>query len=159
MAAFDGREVENIWVSASDGDLARVSHLVEKEGIDVNAQDESGYSPIHAAASYGQHQLLAYLISKGADVHLRDADGDTPLLVCDDPECFEELLKHGADLNAQNSEGNGIADRVLEFFEEENEAMIALLKAKGICPENIEMIMTKAEEEGFLGGDQQEQSG
>ena len=105
MAAFGDADTENIWVAASDGDLARVSHLVEKEGCPVNAQDESGYSPIHAAVSYGQHQLLIYLLSKGADVHLRDADGDTPLLVCDDPECFEELVKRGADLSVKNNEG------------------------------------------------------
>lgn len=151
MAAFGDADAENIWVAASDGDLARVSHLVEKEGCPVNAQDESGYSPIHAAVSYGQHQLLIYLLSKGADVHLRDADGDTPLLVCDDPECFEELVKRGADLSVQNNEGNGLADRVLEFFEEENDAMIAILKAKGIVPENIEAIVTKQAEEQMMG--------
>ena len=29
----------NIWMASSDGDLARVKQLIEKEGIDVNAQD------------------------------------------------------------------------------------------------------------------------
>jgi hypothetical protein len=153
MAAFGNAEgAENIWVAASDGDLARVSELVESGGASVNAQDENGYSPIHAAVSYGQHQLLVYLLSKGADVHLKDADGDTPLLVCDDPECFEELVKHGADLSATNSEGNGLVDRVLEFFEEENDAMISHLKAKGMVPENIEAIVTKEAEEQVMGG-------
>jgi hypothetical protein len=38
-------EGENIWCSASDGDIARVTILLS-QGIDVNAQDETGYSPM-----------------------------------------------------------------------------------------------------------------
>ena len=61
MAAFGG---ENIWTASSDGDLERVQHLLEKEGVDVNAQDEHGYSPIHAAASHGQLALLEFLLQE-----------------------------------------------------------------------------------------------
>ena len=68
---------ENIWVAASDGDLERVKHLVEVEGVSVNAQDEVGYSPLHAAASYGEIQVLEYLLARGGDVTIKDEDGDT----------------------------------------------------------------------------------
>ena len=36
---------ENIWISASDGDIARVRRLVV-EGTSVDTQDSSGYSPM-----------------------------------------------------------------------------------------------------------------
>jgi ankyrin repeat protein len=36
---------ENIWCAASDGDVARVTALLSS-GVDVNTQDESGYSPM-----------------------------------------------------------------------------------------------------------------
>jgi uncharacterized protein len=39
-------EPENIWVASSDGDLDRVKFLIEQEGVSVNSQDESGYSPM-----------------------------------------------------------------------------------------------------------------
>lgn len=36
---------DNIWIAASDGDLAAVQAFVQN-GISVNAQDENGYSPM-----------------------------------------------------------------------------------------------------------------
>ncbi len=36
---------ENIWTAASDGDLPRVQVLI-REGVDVNTQDDTGYSPM-----------------------------------------------------------------------------------------------------------------
>mmetsp|Transcript_32154 Transcript_32154/g.54221 ORF Transcript_32154/g.54221 Transcript_32154/m.54221 type:complete len:84 (-) Transcript_32154:384-635(-) len=78
-------EQDNIWVSSSDGNLDEVKKHIEQGGIPVNAQDEYGYSAIHAAASYGHMEVINYLLSVGADVNLRDEDGDTPLLVCESP--------------------------------------------------------------------------
>ena len=92
MASFaddeEDNEPENIWVACTNGDEARLRQLLQ-EGFSVNAQDEFGYSPIHAAASYGQVDLLRVLLSLGADVNIRDNEGDTPLLVCETPEVFE----------------------------------------------------------------------
>lgn len=50
MANAEG--LDNIWTAASDGELEKVKGYLAS-GIDVNAQDETGYSPLHAAASYG----------------------------------------------------------------------------------------------------------
>lgn len=38
-------EPDNIWVASSDGNLAEVKKLVES-GVQVNSQDEYGYSPL-----------------------------------------------------------------------------------------------------------------
>ena len=70
MADF-GIELENIWTAASDGDVDRVKELIEIEGVNPNAQDENGYSPLHAASSYGEIETLEYLLSIGADVNIR----------------------------------------------------------------------------------------
>lgn len=35
--------LENIWIAASEGDIARIQTLLV-EGVSVNAQDETGYS-------------------------------------------------------------------------------------------------------------------
>ena len=77
---------------------------------------------------HGQLALLEFLLQKGASVTLRDEDGDTPLLVCDDSACFDLLEKHGANIDDKNSDDKGVVDRALDFFEDENEDMIALLK-------------------------------
>ena len=95
---------ENIWIAASDGDAARVGVLLAS-GVSVNAQDELGYSPIHAAASYGHKALVELLIKAGADLTLRDGDGDTALHVCEDGEVAALLVAAGADIAAPNAEG------------------------------------------------------
>jgi hypothetical protein len=36
---------DNIWIAASNNDIARVQKLLA-EGISINSQDETGYSPM-----------------------------------------------------------------------------------------------------------------
>ncbi|KAJ2504021.1 hypothetical protein GGI11_007515 [Coemansia sp. RSA 2049] len=95
----------NIWIAASDGDLARVKEIVGGDRTQVNAKDENGYTPLHAASSWKHADLLRYLITSGGDVNIVDSDGDTPLHICEDVECAQILLDHGADPGAENHEG------------------------------------------------------
>ena len=99
------------------------------EGVSVNAQDESGYSPLHAAASYGHTELIELLLSAGATVDLEDEDGDTPLLYAEEPEVFELLVQHGADRLKRNKQGEGIFEKLLD---DENEAMMKYMIEKGM---------------------------
>ena len=103
-AAPASASTDNIWIAASDGDAARVDELL-RSGVSVNAQDELGYSPIHAAVSYGHRELVELLLRAGANVSLRDGDGDTALHVCEEGEVAALLVAAGADTAAPNSEG------------------------------------------------------
>jgi uncharacterized protein len=78
----------------------------------------------HAAASYGHVDLVDYLVQKGADLQLRDADGDTPLLVAEDIAVLQKLISHGGDLFATNHHGQGIVEKA---FDDENEQLISFL--------------------------------
>lgn len=82
----------------------------------------------HAAASYGEMEILEYLLSVGANIALRDEDGDTPLLVSEKPEIFQRLIQAGADPHATNTEGHGIVDKAVE---DDNEELINYLKENG----------------------------
>jgi ankyrin repeat protein len=55
----------------TDGWVPSVKFLVEELGMDVNARDVGGFTPLHFAAARGDHALIDYLISKGADVKAR----------------------------------------------------------------------------------------
>ncbi|GLI72424.1 hypothetical protein PoHVEF18_000600 [Penicillium ochrochloron] len=104
--------------------------LVEKMGVDINinGRTESYASGKHAsvpgngvihdlaegATWWNVHQALPYLIGKGANLELRNHDGDTPLHVSLDYERYKGvfykdavkiLLDNGADVNAVNSKG------------------------------------------------------
>lgn len=103
----DGDGGANLWVAASDGNEARVMELLAS-GMSVNAQDEYGYSPLHAVVGYGHVALMRRLLAAGADVNLQDTDGDTPLHACEHVACAKLLLEAGADLAAVNSSGQTV---------------------------------------------------
>ncbi len=53
----------------------------------ANSPDPNGYTPVHAAASYGHRDLLYKLINVyNGDINVRDEDGDTPLHHVEDYE-------------------------------------------------------------------------
>ncbi|KAJ7650327.1 ankyrin repeat-containing domain protein [Roridomyces roridus] len=110
--------LKNIWIAAGDGDLDRVRHLVEQESVSPNAPDEFTYTPMHAAASYGQIHVLELLISRGGDVNVQDEDGDTPIYTVENVETARFLVEHGATLERQNSEGVSPIDHLREEFSE-----------------------------------------
>jgi ankyrin repeat protein len=49
------------------GWLPTVRYLVEEHGLDVNARDHFGYTPLHHAASRGDMDVIRYLVDRGAD--------------------------------------------------------------------------------------------
>ncbi|KAJ2841876.1 hypothetical protein IWW36_006110 [Coemansia brasiliensis] len=99
------KQKANIWTAASEGNIERVKELIDSNRRLVNAKDANGYTPLHAAASWKHLQLLKYLLDNGGEVNIVDSDGDTPLHICEDKQCAELLLKHGADMEKKNKEG------------------------------------------------------
>lgn len=105
---------KNIWVAAGEGDIDRVRHLVEVEGLSATVPDQWTYTPLHAAASYGQIEMLRYLLnhsSTPADaIETTDEDGDTPLFAAEDVETARILVEEfGADAKRENAAGDTAA--------------------------------------------------
>jgi ankyrin repeat protein len=70
FAANDHRHVPEGWMPA-------LKFLVEELGMDVNARDFLGYTPLHHAAARGDNEMILYLVSKGADVTAVARSGQT----------------------------------------------------------------------------------
>ena len=60
----------NAWMRA-------VRYLVEEVGLDVNARDHTGLTPLHGAAGRGDIEMIQYLVEHGADPTLKARDGDS----------------------------------------------------------------------------------
>ncbi|CEL55520.1 Ankyrin repeat-containing protein P1E11,10 OS=Schizosaccharomyces pombe (strain 972 / ATCC 24843) GN=SPCP1E11.10 PE=4 SV=1 [Rhizoctonia solani AG-1 IB] len=129
MAPADANK--NIWIAAGDGDLERVKTLIEEQGVSPNAADDViGYTPMHAAASYGHIHILTYLISKGGDVNITDEEGDTPLYTAESVTVAQFLVEHGALVDVTNSEGVSPIEATEEDFPE----VSAYLSSKSSLP-------------------------
>lgn len=97
-----------------------------------NAPDDViGYTPMHAAASYGHLPILTYLISKGGDVNATDEEGDTPLYTAESVAVAEFLVDHGAQVDITNSEGISPAEATEEDFPE----VAAYIRSKSSRPQ------------------------
>jgi ankyrin repeat protein len=58
-------------------DLEILEQLI-RHGADINAQGEYGTTALHIACAWGQLEAVKYLVGKGADLAIQDADGLTP---------------------------------------------------------------------------------
>ena len=72
-----------------------------------NSCTKTGYSCLHAAASYGHLELLQLLVEKyKADLQLKDVEGDTPLHLVETLDTCKLLIELGADPALRNNDGH-----------------------------------------------------
>lgn len=80
-----------------------IQHLLTKKGNDVNKLTHDGRTYIFWAASYGNVELMEYLVSKGAKTDVTDDKGSTILNFAagggqQNTKVYDFCLSHGADL-------------------------------------------------------------
>jgi ankyrin repeat protein len=68
-----------LWSSRSDQEILEMTQLLVENGANINARDESGYTPLHWSVFNRKPEIVKYLIMKGADPTARDTNGQTPL--------------------------------------------------------------------------------
>ncbi|KAH0832942.1 hypothetical protein J3R83DRAFT_11912 [Lanmaoa asiatica] len=98
---------------------------------------------MHAAASYAQLDVLAYLVQQGGDVNITDEDGDTPLYTVENVDTAHWLIDHGAVIDRRNGAGVSvrsplqslplaliIAPKPIEHLEEDFPHVAAFLRSR-----------------------------
>ena len=99
---------DTIHGAARAGDLPAVRALVEQDAKLALARDDSGRTPLHAAAGSGRAEVATYLIARGADVNAADNNAWTPLhaaAAADQNELVRILIDGKAALESRTSEG------------------------------------------------------
>ena len=96
LARMRRRHLVRLAESGSDVDALAAA----LKGLEVSATDELGRTALHGAASAGNTDAIAHLLTRRAPLDARSNDGRTPLLdACahKQPAAVAELLKAGAD--------------------------------------------------------------
>ena len=106
-AAFNS--LGNIASRNEKTNAAPLVKLLIDKGLDVNAQDGSGCTPLYyAATGYGKAlDVLDLLVHAGAGINSADKRGNTPLHQAarhGNADVVSWLLDHGADANALNAD-------------------------------------------------------
>jgi len=77
-----------------------VARVLLEHGVDANAQNKRGQTPLFKASEWGKPAAARLLLSYGADVKARCKDNQTPLHVAEGEEITRLLLGLGVDANA-----------------------------------------------------------
>ena len=108
---------QNIWNAADEGNIEEFKQHLHS-GIDVNAKNQFGATPLHFAAKQGHTNLAALLITEGAGTNAEAYDKSTLLhsaVISGYKEVAEQLIANGADVNAKGYEGSTPLDNAIEF--------------------------------------------
>jgi ankyrin repeat protein len=109
-AAFTGcsNEYADIHGAACSGDISAVRAFL-RSGVDINSFDNHGETPLHHAVKCNRRNVVALLLTEGADVNMgTDRGDDTPLhyaLMWGNWDIAKFLLENGADETKENAEG------------------------------------------------------
>lgn len=127
-----------LHLSAWKGHMVMAEILVN-HGAEVDSKDGQGRTPLHWAARGFRHprggfsvsadsptrlyreRILAFLISRGAEVNARDYSGLTPIILAaqaGDKSMMRLLIKHGFDENSRSLHGKSAGDVADEEVEE-----------------------------------------
>jgi ankyrin repeat protein len=133
-----------LHVAARNGFEPRALLLAKRVlelGIDLNAIDEEGNTPVHLAAESGSSSLVELLLTQGAKTEIRNRDGFTPLQVAarlaskghtNSPAVAEVLLQGGARLDVRSAIQLGLADRLANLLQSEPAALAEVSGAESL---------------------------
>ncbi|KAG8533246.1 uncharacterized protein KY384_002029 [Bacidia gigantensis] len=106
---------QNPFILAAENSPALLPLLQSNPGL-AAAQDEHGYSLLHAAASYSHLHLAKYLRSNfKISPDIKDEDGETALFVVETVETAQCMLEDvGIDPSIKNTDGLTAEDKIRE---------------------------------------------
>lgn len=142
--------IGNLLDYAATGELEKVNQLLEKHESLVNMGDYDRRTALHLASSEGRLEVVELLLKKGANVHVEDRWGGTPLddAIRENHEAVVTVLKSAGssskflasnskivDGTRTSSEADGKLNDLLDASAKGN-----LREVQAICEENLASI-------------------
>jgi glyoxylase-like metal-dependent hydrolase (beta-lactamase superfamily II) len=138
---------QELFEAVKAGDLGKVRQIVERDPAIVNIPNQSGETILFAAVSQDRTEIVAYLVSKGADVNHENNFHLAPLhLACRrnlSLETIRLLVENGADVNAASKYQGRPLDMA---YENGAEPVIRYLASKGAVATALEFETVKLAE-------------
>ena len=105
---FRTPRAESIHSAAQKGEMEKIKLLIQ-QGVDVNARDYEGNTPLYFAVDTGKIATMQLLIKSNANVHAINHKGMTPLHLAalrGNKDAVELLINRNANVHATNNMGN-----------------------------------------------------
>jgi ankyrin repeat protein len=100
--------IDTLFDAAENGDLSKLTQLLEENPSLIDARRESGWTLLQEAIFGGNYDAIKLLLTRGADVHTQDERGWTPLHEAaynSTAEVVKLLLSFGANTDATDNYG------------------------------------------------------
>lgn len=113
--------------AVKSGKISVLKFIIEKTNSSVNETDGLGNTLLHYACQINNFEIVEYLISLGASVHIRNKQGETPLFIAvrySTLNIIDFLIQEGAIADIQNI----FDETVLDVCSEDAKEYIESLK-------------------------------
>jgi ankyrin repeat protein len=120
-----------LWVALDKRmDLMQLLLAVPAAALLLNVQNSQGVTVLSSAVNYNFPDIVDALLAAGADPHIADRRGYTPLMFARNAEMARRLLDHGVDVNAHVPSA-GTALTLAAGNEDKDASLVALLLERG----------------------------
>jgi ankyrin repeat protein len=122
-------------------DSTLTDSLTSIEGFNPNEVYSEGIPLLHLACMEGNLEMARLLISKGADVDLKDNTGFTPAkaaILRGRPEILDFLIRRHVDINQLDRNNQSLLSYLLRNSQQNQEALSKILLDNGIDVNNVD---------------------
>ncbi|KFM59010.1 Histone-lysine N-methyltransferase EHMT1, partial [Stegodyphus mimosarum] len=101
--------MSSLHLAAKSGNLDILKILMTSREVDLNAQDDGGWTPIVWASEHDHYNVVKYLLKRGANPNIKDNEGNTGLhwsAFSGSVDICYLYLDYGCDINAINELGD-----------------------------------------------------
>ena len=95
------------YIGKDISDFIEIVDALLEHDVDINARDKNNNTILHHTIESRDRDKIEALVSRGANIEMRNADGYTPLMLAADigeSDIVKELIKSGADVHATDNE-------------------------------------------------------